>query len=354
MKAVFVLHSHNAGGAERHLVQLVQNLTHRGVKCIFAGPLDGWLGKQLQSSGIQCEQIAFHGFYDLISFAKLVQLLRRERPDFVHGHLTRGAYYAGWAGKVTSTPCVATGHSTNAGKHFGRAQRIIAVSDAVRRFLSETGYPESILRTVHNGVPDKTDGTNEWRKITKEQWNLGDAPVIAMVARFEKVKGHDIALRALAKLKHRDWNVLFAGATNTVWASQMKKLAEELGIANRVQFLGHIDDVERVYSSVDIVVAPSRREALSLTLLEAASFSIPIVAADVGGIGEAVLDKESGLLVPAEDADALALALEQMIIDADLRVRLGRKGRRHYEENFSIDTMADKTITVYRELISVA
>lgn len=354
MKVVFVLHSHNAGGAERHLVQLVQNLTQRGVKCIFAGPLDGWLGKQLQGSGIQCEQIAFHGFYDLVSFVKLVKLLRRERPDLVHGHLTRGAYYAGWAGKVTSVLNVATAHSTNAGKHFGRAHRIIAVSDAVRRFLSETGYPESILRTVHNGVPDKANAALEWRHIARTQWNLNDAPVIAMVARFEKVKGHDVALRALAKLRHRDWNLLLAGSTNTSWAIQMKKLAEELDITNRVHFLGHIEDVERVYSCADIVVAPSRREALSLTLLEAASFSIPIVAADVGGIGEAVLDKESGFLVPPENVDALSLALEQMTKDADLRIRLGSAGRRHYEKQFTIGAMAEKTIAVYKELSEVA
>lgn len=350
MKVVFVMHSHHSGGAERHLVELMHGMTQQGVECVFAGPLDGWLGERLTQRGFRCFPIPFNGFFDLLSLLRLVRVLRREKPDCVHGHLTRGAFYAGWAGKIAGVPCVATAHSTNAGKHFGRAQRLIAVSHAVCRFLAESGYRESVLRTVHNGVPDYARENAGWRDQVRAEWGMTDETVLTMVARFEHVKGHDIALRALASLRHRQWTLLLAGSLDTSWAEKVKAMVDELGLADRVRFLGHTDDVGKVYACADVVIAPSRREALSLTLLEAAAFSLPVVAADVGGIGEAVLNNESGLLVRSEDPAALARAIELMLDDVAMRRRFGERGRKHYEQNFSSQSMVEKTIAVYREL----
>lgn len=351
MKVIFVLHSHRAGGAERHLLQLMQGLAAQDVECIYAGPLDGWLGEQLQAAGFRCEHIPYHGRYDLLSLVRLVRLIRREKADLVHGHLTRGAFYAGWAARLAAVPNVATAHSTNAGKHFGRADRIIAVSDAVGRFLAGCGYPREILRTVHHGVPDYAAQPLPSRAALRASLQLDDAPVLAMVARFLPAKGHDIALRALALLRERRWTLVLAGALDTREAKQMQSLAEQLEIAARVHFVGHSDDVASIYGCADILLAPSRREALSLTLLEAAAFALPIVATDVGGIGEAVADGETGMLVPTENPAALAHAIGTLLDDAALRKSMGDAGRRRYEQLFSVATMAQATLAVYRELV---
>lgn len=350
MKVIFVLHSHRAGGAERHLLQLMQGLSALGVECIYAGPLDGWLGEQLIAAGFRCEHVPYHGRYDLLSLLRLVRLIRREKADLVHGHLTRGAFYAGWAGRLAAVPNVATAHSTNAGKHFGRAGRIIAVSDAVGRFLAGCGYPRAILRTVHHGVPDYAAQPRLPRDVLRARLQLDDAPVLAMVARFLPAKGHDIALRALARLSERRWTLVLAGALDTRGAEEMQQLAAQLGIAARVRFVGHSDDVASIYGCADILLAPSRREALSLTLLEAAAFALPIVATDVGGIGEAVANGETGLLVPSENPAELAVAIGSLLDDAALRLRMGQAGRRRYEQLFSLETMAQATLAVYREL----
>lgn len=351
MKVIFVLHSHRAGGAERHLLQLMQGLSALGVDCIYAGPLDGWLAEQLIAAGFRCEHVAYHGRYDLVSLVHLIRLIRREKADLVHGHLTRGALYAGWAARLASVPNVATAHSTNAGKHFGKADRIIAVSDAVSRFLATCGYPREILRTVHHGVPDYAGQPLPPRDALRTSLQLDDGPVLAMVARFVPDKGHDIALHALASLSDRRWTLVLAGAVDTRWAEEMKLLAAQLGIEARVRLVGHRDDVANIYACADILLAPSRREALSLTLLEAAAFAIPIVATDVGGIGEAVADGETGLLVPPDNPVALARAISTLLDDADLRVRMGKAGRTRYEKLFSVATMAQATLAVYRELV---
>lgn len=354
MKIIFVLHSHKAGGAERHLLQLMNGLAACGIECIYAGPQDSWLAEQLTAAGFRCEHIPYHGIYDFVSLFRLVSLIKREKADLIHGHLTRGALYVGWAGLLTKVPNVATAHSTNAGKHFGRARRVIAVSNAVAHFLMECGYKKDLICTVHNGVPDYASlnvGTESeiWKSLKKE-----GVPIITMVARLEQVKGHDIAFRALAKLKNSKWKLVLAGALDTAWAEQMQKLAGELEIAERTEFVGHVDQVAGIYSITDILIAPSRREAFSLTLLEAASFALPIIASRVGGNSEAVIDQETGILIESEDIDKLTSALNVLLRNVDMRVSMGKRARQQYEDFFSSQTMINNTIAVYRELVTGA
>lgn len=351
MKVIFVLHSHKAGGAERHLLQLMQGLATNGVECIYAGPLEGWLGEQLQAAGFRCEQISFTGFFDLLSLVRLIRLIRREKADLVHGHLTRGAYYAGWAAKLAGVPNVATAHSTNAGKWFGRATRIIAVSNAVARFLVECGYSPNTIRTVHHGVPDYAALPRTPRDAMRKELDIDEAPALVMVARFMPAKGHDVALRALALIADKRWTLVLAGSLDTAVAKEMQLLAAQLGIADRIRFIGHRDDVNNIYGCADILLAPSRREALSLTLLEAAAFGLPIVATDVGGIGEAVDDGKTGLLVPTEDPPALAQAIAALLDNTDLRNRMGQAGRQRYEQLFALQSMTRGTIAVYEEAV---
>ena len=350
MKVVFVLHSNDAGGAERHLIQLMDGLSKAGVTCIFAGSLDGWLGKQLLAAGFQCENIPFTGIYDLFSLLRLAKLIRREKADLVHGHLTRGALYVGLASRLTGVPNVATAHSTNAGKRFGRADRIIAVSDAVKRFLLACGYRQDVIRTVHHGVPDYATVPRIPAQQMRAELKLDDAPTLIMVARFMPAKGHDVALRALALLKDRRWTLVLAGSLETSCAKQMIALADELGIADRIRFIGHRDDVFNIYGIGDILLAPSRREALSLTLLEAAAFGLPIVGTDVGGIPEAVAEGATGLLAPSEDSGAFAQAIATLLDNPDLRTQMGIAGRQRYEQLFALDSMTQGTIAVYDEV----
>jgi len=349
-KVIFVLRSVTAGGAENHLLQLMTGLRAHGVVCIYAGPADGWLGRQAQAAGFQCEDIAFRGLWDLASMIRLIRLVRREQPDIVHGHLTRGAYYSGLASMLTGIPNVATAHSTNAGKRFGLAQRIIAVSEAVHGFLVERGYSRQVLRTILHGVPDGSALQHISPDTMRKELQLDGSPMLAMLARFTPDKGQDVALRALAGLRHLPWTLVLAGSLETAYAGEMQLLAGELGIADRVRFVGHRDDVASLYRCADIVLAPSRREALSLTLLEAAAFGVPVIASKVGGIGEAVIDGETGLLIPSGDVVALADALQRLLADRALQRRLGQAANRRYRRHFTLEAMVAETLELYREL----
>jgi glycosyltransferase involved in cell wall biosynthesis len=351
-KIVFVLHSHAAGGAERHLLQLMQALAAAGIECVYAGPRDGWLADQLTVAGLRCVPIRFCGLFDLRSLLQLMWLVAREQPDLLHAHLTRGAFYGGLASRLTGVPNVATAHSTNAGRRFGMAGRIIAVSDAVHTFLSARGYARDVLRTVRHGIPDAASLPRRANEAVRAACGLEHGPVLTMAARFTPAKGQDLALRALAQVGDQEWTLVLAGATDNAYATQMRQLAQALGIAHRVRFVGHRDDLADIYGCTDIVLAPSRREALSLTLLEAASFGIPVVASDVGGIGEAVEHAVTGILVPSEDVELLAQQIRRLLQDGQLRKEMGAAARERYERLFNLDAMLRATTQVYEELLA--
>lgn len=351
MKILTILRSMKSGGAERHALQLMRGLRTRGHECLYAGPMAGWLGQQLRADGFDGINLPLLGLYDLPSLVRLALYARRQRVDLLHGHLTRGAWYTGLAARLAGLPNVATAHSDNAGKHFGRADRIIAVSGAVADFLGRQGYDPARIRMVHHGIADIAARLPaDARQTTRHDLGLADdEPCLLMAARIVPAKGHDTALHALARLRERRWTLLLAGDHHGDLGPQMQALARELGIAERVRFLGLREDVPALLAASDLLLAPSRREALSLTLLEASACALPIVASRVGGIGEVVEDGASGALVAPDDPAALAAAIAPLLADPALRAAFGARARQRFEAGFTEDAMFDRTIAVYRE-----
>lgn len=179
-----------------------------------------------------------------------------------------------------------------------------------------------------------------------------DEPCLLMAARIVTAKGHDTALKALARIKDQRWTLLLAGDHHGDLGPQIQALATELGIADRVRFLGLREDVPALLAAADMLLAPSRREALSLTLLEASACALPIVASTVGGIGEVVEHGASGLLVPPDDVPALADAIAQLLAAPEQRSALGARARQRFESGFTENAMFDGTLAAYREACS--
>ncbi len=355
MKVLHILHSHHLGGAERHALTLMTGLRARGVAVAYAGQAGSWLSRAVQAEGIEWHPLPMRGFYDLRSMWRLGRLLRRSGADLVHGHLTRGAHYAAIGGRLAGRPAVATAHSTNAGKHFGGLDHIIAVSDAVRDFLQGRGYAAGRITRIHNGVPDQPPPDPAARAALRAALAIPPQRVaVAGVARFIRDKGQDIALRALARLGEPAVHLYLIGDAGTPWGREMQGLAAELGLGERVHFLGQRDDVAAVLGAMDAVVMPSRREAISLSLLEACSLGLPVVASRVGGIPEVIEDGRSGLLVPAEDDIALAAALGRLAADPALRRQLGEAARARFLARFTAARMVEATARLYERVLAEA
>jgi glycosyltransferase involved in cell wall biosynthesis len=297
-----------------------------------------------------------HGFFDIFSMLKLGVLARCLRIDIIHGHLTRGAHYAAIAAYMSGRPAVATAHATNAPKHFGGLLRIIAVSSAVAEFLKAQDYSADRIITILNAVPRPVLRRDAVRESMRRRFDLQDGEIaLSMVARFVPDKGHDILLNALAKLSvthiFPPWRLFLAGAFDTDWGRRMQVMADDLGIKERVFFLGELNDVQSFLAAMDVLVAPSRRESFGLALVEAMAMGLPVISTRVGGVPEVVEDGVTGLLTPVEDVAALGAAIQQLLVNEGLRRSLGQAGSRRFEAHFSMERLCKEISDLYHEVI---
>lgn len=342
-----VAHSHVLGGIEKHVSGLARELIRLGHAVAYAGPSDGWLGEQMRAIGCDCVDLAMHGMYDPISAWKLRRFARKWRADIIHGHAQRGTRYARLAARGIC-PIIATAHATTAWNWFGRDHVVIAVSAAVRDVLLARGFSPERVRVVHSGTEDPGPmvAPQPGPITTERPLKLG------ILGRVERVKGHDIALRAIGTLV-ADFPLQLAiiGADGTDWAAQMKALTQELALGDIVEFWGQRSDVQAVFQQMDVMLLPSRREAFSLSLLESTAAGRPTIGSNLGGNPEVIADGTSGLLVEPENPVALAHAISQLGHDDALRTRMGQAARAIFEKCFSLERMVQNTELQYRQLL---
>ena len=178
-------------------------------------------------------------------------------------------------------------------------------------------------------------------------------PVIATTGSLIRRKGHDVLIRAFQALPPGPVLPHLLIPSGGPELESLKELAASLGVADRVHFLGYVDDVVPVYKAADIFALASRGDAFGLALAEANHFAVPAVSTRVGGIPEVVLHGQTGLLTPADDVEAFARALAQLIDDPALRLRMGAAAAKRVQENFTADRMARKFEEAYAELAAL-
>ncbi len=208
----------------------------------------------------------------------------------------------------------------------------VAVSaDAARRVEDFYALGRGSVQVIHNGVP-----VGPPRPAARRDGPL----VIGSVGRLDRVKGHDVLVRALAKLPEARAVIVGEGAER----GALLRLAAELGVADRVRLPGRSGRIADELAGFDVYCHPSRYEGLGLALIEAMLAGLPCVASGVGGIPEVLGD--CGLLVPADHPDALADALAELAADPERRARLGERARRRAGTEFGVARMA----AAYQEL----
>ncbi|PMP71759.1 MAG: hypothetical protein C0187_03235 [Calditerrivibrio nitroreducens] len=349
MKVAFVLHSHKLGGAEKHLLILIKLLKNENHEVVFLGPKDSWLSDQLSIIGVEQHHIPMHGFYDIFSLAKIIKVLKRFKPELIHGHLTRGAFYAGLASKYLKIPSVATAHSTNTWKHFQYVDRIICVSNAVKNFLLHKGYDENKLRVIYNGVIEPFVAIEDRLRLRKELYVDKDDVLFGMISRIIHEKGHDIALEAFDEIGRRG-KLIFVGDFNTEFGQVVKNKINKMGLSENVLLVGQQDNVYPYLSMLDIFLSPSRREAMPLAILEALGAGVPVIGSNTGGIPEAVDHGVNGFIFPSENAKEMAKYMNKLYDDLDLRKQMGINAKKSFNDRFSADIMYKSILKLYHEL----
>jgi glycosyltransferase involved in cell wall biosynthesis len=208
---------------------------------------------------------------------------------------------------------------------------------SARELERVTGLPPGSVRTIRNGVPD----------VPLEPLPRPRAgPIIGSLGRLEPTKGFDVLLRALPAIPEATLVLVGEGSDR----GALEELADALGVGERVVFAGWSEDARRQLTTFDVFALPSRFEASPLSVLEAMLASLPVVASDVGSVGEAVENGRTGILVAPEDPEALGRALRGLLDDPDRAQALGHRGREQALERFSVDGMVQAYERLYEEV----
>lgn len=355
-----VVSSSATSGAERHLALLSKTLQQRGHQVITVCPPNGWLPQELQREGIPTVPLAMRGISSILTLQRLMRLVREQRIDLIHAHLTRATYYSLMLGRLTGRPVVSTVHvftSDPAYRWLSRqGYRLIAVSDAVRRWLIEHGALPRLVQTVHNATDFVSlNGKYACASIeVRREFGLPEnSKLIGLFAKVSRIKGHDLLLQALPQVlhSHPDTYVLFVGNSEGEFAQQARRRAQELGIGRQVLFTGIRADVARLMKAVDVVTLPSRLEACPMVVLEAMALGKPVVATRVGGIPELIRNRETGVLVDLT-ALSIAHALDELLSSVELRYRLGQKAHSFAQRFYTPERMARLIEVVYARALT--
>jgi glycosyltransferase involved in cell wall biosynthesis len=219
--------------------------------------------------------------------------------------------------------------------------------------LARGGVPAERIRLLRSSIdPAAVRPTRARDQVRAELGAPADAAVLLTLGALVRRKGLDVLLAALARLAARGVEPLCWLGGDGPERAALEKRAAKLGLAPRVRFLGPRRDVGDLLAAADVLVMPSRREGLGVAALEAMAAGTPIVASNVGGLGEAVVEGRTGLLVPPADADALAAALGRMLGDGALRARCAAEGPRRIDEGFHVERMVDGYEELYREVLA--
>jgi glycosyltransferase involved in cell wall biosynthesis len=352
MRITHVVSSLQVGGMEQFVLRIAEEQQRRGHPVTVIGLQGGPLLEQAHRLGLDAR--ALGGSRTLPRLLRATACLARLRPAVVNAHNPRSLPYALLARLVCRSRVVLVRHGQEAkpisALQWRSMDAVVAVSEAAAQALRRNGAAASEkIAVIHNGVrlADPLQG----RKQIRRDLGLVDEVVAIIVARIDRLKGHEYLLRALAQVRDAGTALTLLVAGDGAERANMERLAGELQLgAGHVRFLGFRADVTELLAASDFFVLPSLTEGLPLCVLEAMAHRLPVVATPVGGIPELVTDGVHGRLVPVQDVEALASAMTELATDAGRRHTLGEAAYATVREHFSFEAMADKYEQLYQRL----
>ncbi len=308
---------------------------------------------------------------DTAAFLKLLSLCMRQRFDIVHTHTAKAGALGRLAARLSGTPVIVhTPHGHNFYGYFGPqasavviyiermltrlTDRIIALTELEKKDnIAFNVAADSKIDVIRQGLELGAYAPDAGRAADLKK-ALGIAAgenVVGMVGRLEPVKGSRYFIEAAAIVVKAVPQTKFIVVGEGGLRAELEKRTRELGIDSHVVFTGWREDVPALLSVMDLLVMPSRNEAVGMALIEAQARGIPVVATNVGGIPEVVENGRTGLLVGPDDAAALAGAITQLISDPARRLAMGAEARAWVAGKFDADTMAARISDLYMELL---
>jgi len=349
------------------MVTLLPRLREHGyeVEVMHMGASEA-LRPALEERGVKVINLQSAWPYRLGSVRRLQEVIEREGYRIIHSHLWRADVAARLVGRrLPGLGVVCTIHDIRRWRKVpclnfpdrwteARVDAYIADSEDIRRRLTtEHHISAERINLVHNWVEILPEPTAAERQSARQAMGVeADAQVTITTARLSPEKGHRYLIAAARELRRR-WPRLRCVVVGTgSRRRQLERLAQRQEVDDIVRFLGPRPDARELLAGADLFVLPSTLEGLPVAVLETMAAARPVVATRIDALAEAVVDGETGTLVPARDVGALVAALDKLLADPGLRRRMGAKARARAESLFGVDTAAAKVARVYDRVLA--
>jgi glycosyltransferase involved in cell wall biosynthesis len=321
----------------------------------------GLLFEKLQNAGIEPYLMNMRFKYNMYAVKKIANLFKQNNINVVHTHGYKATILGGMAAKFCRIRVLKTEHGVQEpAEGFGYVKMslnlyldrlfskylldsIVFVSKDIQNHFNKI-FLNSKQYVIYNGIEPIETENNADNEIDKEFFNIG------IVGRISEVKGHIYLLKAMKQLQHLDKIRLYIFGEGPL-ERDYKNYCDENGLSRKVYFMGFKKNIYDYMSKFDLLVMPSLHEGLPYTLLEAMFLRIPIIASEIGGIGEILEDNIDALLIPPADEDKLADAIVYLYDNQEERKRLIVNAYEKVSRQFLVDKMFFQYLHVYRDAL---
>jgi len=354
-KIAYTVPSSRIAGTERSLLLLLNNINKdlfdNIVVCFESGPFTDLL----QQEGHKVTIIKRKNRKSLLAFYKLYRFFKQNKINMLYESSSR---VDALSAKLLRIPVVERQNMTrDSGQWFINrikfsdrlssllvVDKILAVSNAIRDKLIKRGINSHKITTIYNGVSiEKYRVTINNKKKIKELGLQKNKPVVTVIGRLSKQKGHVFFLNALPEIIRNYPDVQFLIVGEGSLKNKLIKMSKELEVEKSVIYSGFRTDIPEIYAISDIIVLPSLWEPLANVALESMAAKKPIIATNVDGMSEAIINNQTGMLVPPADSQALSNAIIDLLINKNKAKQLALAGHEHVIKNFSIQQMVNET-----------
>ena len=367
IKVLNVCSDSNIGGAGKCILCFCEKFDRSRFEMLLALPKGSLLVSEVEKLGVRVHlmNIEPDRSYDKSAVKKFVKLFRRIKPDVVHTHASMSARIAARKCKI---PLVYTRHSVFAQPKsktswFGKllngminnlnADRVIAVAEAARQNLIDTGVSDKKITVVLNGVaPLMPMGADQIIKVRRQYGIKDDEKVVAIVARLNEVKGHKYFIDAAEIVLKRGIRAKFLIVGNGDEEDAIAAYIKEKGLEENIIMTGFVKDVTSVMNLLDVQVNCSfGTEATSISLLEGMSLGKPAVVTDFGGNSGVISNGENGLIVSVKNAMETANAVIRLLEEKDLYEKMVCRALEIYSTTFTAEAMTAQIENIYTEMM---
>lgn len=358
-------------GSEESLFSLIRNIPQCRYEP-FVLTVQGPFQQKLKQFGIH--HAVFQSYTlskkECLPFILLIwrisKFILRNKFSLIHSNDIHSAQYSILAARLSKIPAVIHVRSPGLPSWLlcknriiiQLAEKIIAISENVKKELIEIGIPEKNITVISNAVDTSVFNKQMSGMMFREEMGISDdTPLIGIVGRIIPIKGQEVFIRAAAIISRIFPNALFVivgeePEADGTYVRQLKDLAKKLGIRHQIRFSGFRADIPFIMDALDILVTPSEKEAFGRVIIEAMAMNTAVVAANIGGIPEIIRHGINGFLAAPKNAEEIAAKVIRLLSDRHLYESFCEQGRKTVQERYTISVQVEKISCLYDSLLN--